>query len=121
MSKTYEAQGRIHSIGEITEYGKKGFTKREFVIELSGEEENPAYPNHIAMELVKDKCSLIDAYRVGDEIKVSFNLSGRLWSAPGKPERCFTSLQAWRLESLQGGGQDAVSMPAADQDDDVPF
>ena len=97
MSKSFEVQGYIHSIGATTEYGQNGFTKREFVIQLSGEGENSQYPNYVALELIKDKCALMDSYQIGDEINVHFNLSGRLWQANGKPEKCFTSLQAWRV------------------------
>jgi len=104
MSKSFEAQGTIHSIGATTEYGQNGFTKREFVIQLTGEGENPAYPNYVALELIKDKCTLMDQYQIGDEINVHFNLNGRLWAAQGKPEKCFTSLQAWRIEAPGGQG-----------------
>jgi hypothetical protein len=128
MSKSYEAQGIIHSIGATTEYGNNGFTKREFVIKLSGEDENPTYPNHIALELIKDKCALMDQYQVGDEIQVTFNLSGRLWSGNGKPEKCFTSLQAWRVERLgnelnqPSPNYDQASNFAPPSDmDDIPF
>lgn len=129
MSQTYQAQGVIHSIGDTTEYGKNGFTKREFVIKLTGEGENGDYPNHIALELIKDKCGLIDGYKLGDEITVHFNLSGRLWSGNGRPEKCFTSLQVWRLESLASAPAasadappaDAYDQSAADFDEDIPF
>lgn len=100
MSKSFEVQGLIHSIGETTEYGNNGFTKREFVIKLNGEGENSMYPNHVALELIKDKCALLDSYRIGDEITAQFNLSGRLWSGGGKPEKCFTSLQAWKVDPV---------------------
>jgi hypothetical protein len=134
MSKNFEIQGIIHSIGETTEYGNNGFTKREFVIKLTGEDESTAYPNHVALELIKDKCSLIDSYHEGDELKVYFNLSGRLWSGGGKPERCFTSLQAWKLEAVEApatetqatspGAYDTPSTANANGstfDDDIPF
>lgn len=106
MSKSFEAQGIIHSIDETKEYGQNGFTKREFVIKLSGEGENPDYPNYVALELIKDKCALMDQYQQGDEVVVTFSLSGRLWNAPGKPEKCFTSLQAWKVERAGAGGAD---------------
>lgn len=124
MSKSYEAQGFVHSIGATTEYGSNGFTKREFVIKLTGEGENPDYPNFIALELIKDKCALLDHFQIGEEVSVQFNLSGRLWNPPGKPEKCFNSLQAWRIEKA-GGTENA--MPSFDTpaghgfDDDVPF
>ena len=135
MSKSYEVQGQIHSIGETTEYGQNGFTKREFVVKLTGEGENERYPNYIALELIKDKCALMDSYNIGDEITAHFNFSGRLWSANGKPEKCFTSLQAWRIEGASAAsnmGMDAYDQSpppeayAAPQnmdnfDDDIPF
>src|SRR5690606_18383251 len=76
--------------------------------------------------VAEDKCALMDNYRIGDEIKVTFNLSGRLWAKPGNPEKCFTSLQAWRIEGAGSGGADEFSqtMPNYDApayDDDVPF
>ena len=68
----------------------------------------------------------MDMFNPGDEVIVHFNLSGRLWSAPGKPEKCFTSLQAWRIESANGAQPAAPSFnedPFAGQgfDDEVPF
>jgi len=126
MSKSYEAQGTIHSIGQTTEYGNNGFTKREFVIQLTGPDENSQYPNHIALELIKDKCALMDNYKIGDEIQVTFNLSGRLWTGGGKPERCFTSLQAWKVASVAGDNQEAPPESWANDgappfDDEIPF
>lgn len=130
MSKSYEIQGQIHSIGDTTEYGNNGFTKREFVIKLTGEGENERYPNYVALELIKDKCSLMDTYSIGDEITALFNLSGRLWSGNDKPERCFTSLQAWKVDPLDSGtgANNGDSYGAYDQTpqgddfgDDIPF
>lgn len=127
MSKSFEVQGVLHSIGETTAYGQNGFTKREFVIQVTGDGENPDYPNYVALELIKDKCALMDTYQLGQEVIAHFNLSGRLWSAPGKPEKCFTSLQAWRVESAgavaPAGGPSFNEDPFAGQgfDDEVPF
>lgn len=135
MSKSFEIQGTIHSIGETQSFGQNGFTKREFVIKVTGEGENPAYPNYLALELLKDKCALMDQYQLGQEIVAHFNLSGRLWAAQGKPEKCFTSLQAWRIESADAGfggsapagGNDfdmggfTPSSSGSNFDEDVPF
>ena len=133
MSKSFEIQGEIHSIGATTEYGNNGFTKREFVIKLTGEGENSQYPNYVALELIKDKCALMDSYKIGDEIIAQFNLSGRLWSGNDKPEKCFTSLQAWKIESAETGpgvgiGAFDQTLPDNDKvshtpefDEDIPF
>ena len=116
MSKSYEAQGIIHSIGETMEFGNNGFTKREFVIQLTGPDENSQYPNYIALELIKDKCALMDNYKIGSEIQVSFNLSGRLWASAGKPEKCFTSLQAWKVSAAS----DSQEVPPSRFADEPP-
>ncbi|MDO6805125.1 DUF3127 domain-containing protein, partial [Wenyingzhuangia sp. 1_MG-2023] len=118
----FELQGIVHSIDETRAYGQNGFTKREFVVKLTGDGEKPEYPNYIALELIKDKCALMDSYNPGDEVQVSFNLSGRLWSAAGKPEKCFTSLQAWRVErvgdAVQSGGGSPFAQTMPNYDDD---
>ena len=139
MSKSFEVQGVIHSIGDTAEFGNNGFTKREFVIKLTGEGENPTYPNHVALELIKDKCAMMDSYNVGDEIQAHFNISGRLWAGNGQGEKCFTSLQAWRVSSASGQTNSASgqananadygneysspppSPPVEDDYDDIPF
>ncbi len=94
MSKSFEVQGVVHSIGETTEYGQNGFTKREFVLKLTGEGENSDYPNYIALELIKDKCALMDQYQIGDEISTQFNLNGRLWTGNDRPKN---ALPAYKL------------------------
>ena len=107
------------------------------MMKLSGEDENPRYPNYVAMELIKDNCTMMDNYSVGDEVQAQFNLSGRLWSGNGQGEKCFTSLQAWRISSPSGTSQPSTrdsappydsgtsSMPPAppndDNYDDIPF
>ena len=129
MSQSFEVQGVIHSIGDTTEYGNNGFTKREFVLKLTGENENTTYPNYIALELIKDKCATMDDHNIDDEIQVQFNLSGRLWSGGSNPEKCFTSLQAWRITPMSSQSnsssmddQGASSQPFdAGEYDDIPF
>jgi hypothetical protein len=126
MSISFEIQGKIHSIGATTEFGNNGFTKREFVILLTSEGENPTYPNYVAMELIKDKCALMDSYNIGDEIKTQFNLTGRLWSGNGKPEKCFTTLQAWKVDAIKTGNATPQKVPDTFNnnhflDDDIPF
>lgn len=114
MSKSYEIQGQIHTIGQTTAYGKNGFTKREFVIQLTGEGQNPTYPNYVVLELIKDKCSIMDNFNIGDEIIATFNITGRLWSGNGQAERCFNSLQAWKVDKC---GNTETMPPASDFDE----
>ena len=44
MSKSFDTQGLIHSIGETIAYGNNGFTKREFVIKVTGDDETQTTP-----------------------------------------------------------------------------
>lgn len=85
------------SILEImdTQQIKETFRKREFVVEYT---ENPQYPEFIKFELIQDKCSLLDAYKVGDKVTVNFNLKGRKWTDREGQVKYFSSLQAWRIE-----------------------
>lgn len=130
MGDSYIITGNIHAMGETTSYGQNGFTKRSFTILVTGEGENPTYPNYVEFDLVKDKCAILDNFRIGQEIKVNFNIGGRLWSGNGKPEKTFNILTAWKLELLSQDQQQAQS-PASDFDesrympeapeDEIPF
>ena len=90
-----EVQGKIYRKDETKTYGDNGFRKREFIIVTQDQ-----YPQHILLELVQDKCDLLDNFKVGDDVKVSVNLNGRLWTNPEGVEKCFNAIQGWRIEKL---------------------
>lgn len=111
------------------------FSKREFVIT----DASSMYPQDILFQLTQDKCSLIDAVTVGDQVEVSFNLRGREWTSPQGEVKYFNTLEAWRVEKMgagnaMGGGipqsgatpmsidpiPSSPSTQSAD-DDDLPF
>jgi len=111
------------------------FQKREFV--LSTDTSTP-YPQHVSFQVTQDKCALLDSYREGEELKVQFNLRGREWNGP-QGVKYFNTLEAWRIERLQGGNtnqgsaqssarQGAEAAPASpvfnadiNDNDDLPF
>ncbi|MDU0368893.1 DUF3127 domain-containing protein [Hymenobacter endophyticus] len=93
----YEATGRLHEIFDEQQVSEK-FRKREFVLEVV----DGQYPEHIKFQLVQDKTALIDSYKIGDEVKISFNLRGRGFNKNGQM-LYFTNLEAWRIESAAGG------------------
>jgi hypothetical protein len=92
----FDIVGKIIVINETETFGANGFQKREFVVEV----EDGNYPQKIKFELVKDKTNLIDEYRVGQKIKVHFNIRGSEYNG-----KYYTSLSAWRLEG--GGGSNS--------------
>lgn len=85
---SYELTARLHKKFEIQSKTDK-FQAREFVVVTDGQ-----YQQYIKFQLTQDRCSLIDTYNEGDEIKVSFDLRGREWN-----EKYFTNLNAWKIEA----------------------
>ena len=90
---SYELEGNIKLIGETASYGAKGFTKRELVVTTSADR----FPQDIKLEIVKEKTSLLDAYRVGQAVKVSFDLRGGEYNG-----KHFVNLTGWKIEASDG-------------------
>lgn len=124
-----EVQGKIKMIGETQTFGSNGFRKREVVV--TTEEQ---YPQHIMVEFVQDKTDLLNNFQVGQPVKIGVNLRGREWVNPQGETKYFNSIQGWRIENLQAGGNtggtnvpppDAQFEPAKDLNDedydDLPF
>ena len=76
-------------------------------------------------------CSLVDAVKQGDRVKVQFTIDGRRWDGPNGT-RYFTDLTGWKIDVLNADGTatEAVPVPPpaeapADVDagdpDDLPF
>jgi len=78
------------------------FKKREFVIELAEEINGNTYTNYAKMQLVQNKCEIIDRFKEGELVKVSFNIKGNRWERDGKVNY-ITNLDAWRVESATAG------------------
>jgi hypothetical protein len=111
------------------------FSKREFVVT----DTSSMYPQDILFQATQDKCSLLDAVQVNEQVEVSFNLRGREWTNPQGEVKYFNSLEAWRIEKVgqntpqgmpQGGPSamnlDPIATPSAavntdSEDDDLPF
>lgn len=85
------------------------FRKREFVLELAEEINGNTYTNYAKMQLVQQKCDILDKFNEGDIVKVSFNIKGNRWEKEGKVNY-ITNLDAWRIES--GAGATAQAAPA---------
>lgn len=104
------------------------FKKREFVIEVFNER-NADWNDFVKFQLTQDKCALIEPFKLGDKLKVSFNLRGRKWEKDGKVSY-FTNLEAWRVESAANANKAEqqspppfieADIPPADPQDDLPF
>jgi hypothetical protein len=118
-----ELTGTIKLIDETKEYGSNGFKKREFV--LRTEEQ---YSQDILLEVVQDKCSILDNYNVGDFVTVGINLRGRSFTNQQGEEKYFNSILAWKISrnGSQQNTQQPVSQPEqesfdGEEEDDLPF
>jgi len=124
-----EIEGTIKKIMEEQVFSEK-FKKREFVIRSSEQ-----YPQDIIIEFTNDKCEILNLYKNGDHVRVSFDIRGRQWISPDGKEKYFITLQAWRIESLSPGVgtspkmgniegnflEDAINHLNNEADDDLPF
>lgn len=91
-----EVTGRVKMIEQTKEVGSSGFRKRDIVVTTDEQ-----YPQHISVQFVQDKCDLLDAYKVGDNVKVDINLRGREWTNPQGETVYFNTIQGWRIGKVQ--------------------
>ncbi|PSR52958.1 hypothetical protein AHMF7605_05165 [Adhaeribacter arboris] len=126
---SFDVQGRLHEIFDEVQVSDK-FRKREFVLEIP----DGSFTQHVKFQLTQDKCNVIDQFKIGDEVKVNFNLSGKPFTKNGTT-MYFTNLQAWRIESagaapVNSGGNNSsrAQQPATNSpflteeiDNDLPF
>ena len=130
----YETAGKIKVINDTQSFAS-GFTKREFVVTTAHDK----YPQDLKFEIVKDKCSQLDAFEVGQDVQVSFDIRGNEYNG-----KYFVNLSCWKIQAAtgaSGGGEPARQQSAPqrgpssasqepnmadirkddDFDDDVPF
>ncbi len=101
-----EVTGKL-AVKYDTQQVSERFKKREFVMELAEEINGNVYTNYAKMQLVQNKCEILDRFNEGDAIKVSFNIKGNRWERDGKVNY-ITNLDAWRIESASAGVSNAA-------------
>lgn len=92
-----EITGTILKIKDRKDVSLK-FTSREVWITT---EKESKYPQTITVQLTQDRCDLIDSFVIGDEVKLSVNLKGRLWTSKEGEEKVFNTLEVFRIEHLK--------------------
>ena len=98
---SYELEGTLKEVFETKTFGK-GFTKREFVI-TSSKGPDDRYPQHIKLTLIKEKVSLVDRFKPGQRLKITFDVRGNESNG-----RYYVDLQAWKIEAGDGSGGSAA-------------
>lgn len=101
-----ELTGLLHVIYNTQKVSDK-FQKRDFVLKT---DLDTPYPQTVQLQLSQDKCDLLKDFRVGDFVKVQFNVRGREWTGP-QGVKYFNTLEAWSLSLIPN--RTAENQPAA--------
>jgi hypothetical protein len=127
---SFELVGKLIAVYDTVQRSES-FRTREFVIEKTDVIGGRTITNYVKFQCVQDKTALPDRFKLGDEVKVFFNLKGSKWEKNGNTNY-ITNLDAWRMEltSMSQGNADASSqLPPADfypdqggaTENDLPF
>ena len=98
----FDVVGKLHVAYETKQVSER-FSKREFVVEIA----DGKYPQMVLFQLTGDRVSVLDDFRVGDQVRVTFNVRGREWRNPQGETKYFNSLDVWKLESARAGAGDS--------------
>ncbi len=114
---SYTIEGRVISIGQ-TEQKSEKFSVRKFVVD----DESPEYANLHEFQLANAKTTLADGLKIGTRVRVHFNIRGRAWTSPKGELKYFSSLDAWKIEPIDGVSEQPVADPQqAPIESDLPF
>ena len=119
-----KVRGIVHLIEETKTYGQNGFRKRLVVLE----QDNDRFTNYIPVDFIQDDCDSVDQMKVGDDVEITYRLSGRKWQRDANSEiKFFLNAEALSFEIVgqQNTAGSAASANEAFQeaadDDEVPF
>lgn len=115
-----EIKGKIKKLFD-TETFKSGFKKQELVITTQEQ-----YPQDITIQFLQDKILLLNDFKEGDEVTISFNLLGKKWVNPQGETKYFNSLDGWRIKMVDTKNPNIPPAPKEEVDisynfNDLPF
>ncbi len=113
---SYEISGKLVAKYDTVQRTET-FKTREFVIEKSDDINGRMITNYVKFQCVQDKTTMVDRFNIGDDVKVMFNIKGTKWVKDGR-ENYITNLDAWRMETMKLGQENA--MPAGSSYNDMP-
>ncbi len=127
QAMAFEITGKLIAVYNIVQRSET-FKTREFVIENNEENGGRVFTSYVKFQCVQDRTSIPDKFKMGDNVKVSFNIRGTRWNKNGV-DNYITNLDAWRIEHASAMGQQPPSYTdpsapdgAPDSDeDDLPF
>lgn len=84
--------GFVYHVGQTQQVSEK-FRKREFVIKT-----NEQFEQFVLIQVVNDRCELLDSLKFNDLIDVMINIRGREWTDKNTGQKkFFNTLEAWQV------------------------
>jgi len=93
-----ELTGKIVEITPTQQVSER-FKKREFSLDITEEVNGQSFPNFAKLQVSQNKCEVLDGYKIGEVVKVQFNVRGSRVEKDGKVNY-YTNLDAWRIERV---------------------
>jgi hypothetical protein len=107
-----EVLGKIIVLGEkITVGSDKTFKKRTIVVET-----DEKYKQTIPVDFVQDKTEILNAYKVGDSVKIGINIKGNKYKG-----KYYVSLNGWNINKTDTLSIKVKSTEVVDELTDLPF
>lgn len=119
----FKTMGKYLGASKITQVGQNNLLVRKFWLDTS---DNPEYPNTPEFQLSSDKVTLVDNYKNGDLIEVSFSINGIKFTNKEGKTGVMTNLRAYKVSKLERESVakiDPKNIVTAGEaiDDDLPF
>lgn len=124
--------GKFLGAGKTESVGVNAFKIRKFWIDVPNNQSDTR--NTPEFQLTGEKCSLVETFKIGDEVEIFFNVNGRKWEKeavdektglPVKKTGVNTNLNAWKINKItrQAAAISEVVATIEQQDevDDLPF
>lgn len=89
MFQTFQISGKITAIEEVVNFSEK-YQEKTFVVKYATSAD---YSYDAALTLANTKIGMIDDFKVGDAVTVSFNPSSRKVK-----DNFYTKLNVWKIE-----------------------
>ncbi|MDI9358664.1 MAG: DUF3127 domain-containing protein [Phycisphaerales bacterium] len=100
----FKITGRILTIEPIVErtIASGPFKTRVLVIEETKTiaSTGKSFINYISCQLTQDKTALVDKYKEGEEVTITFNIRGSKWVNKEGITKYITNLDVWRIEKV---------------------
>ena len=112
MSNT--ATGKLVVKNDTAQVSGK-FKKRTIVLAIV----DGNFTEEVEFELTQERVTLIEPFRIGDELEVNYNLRGKKWVSPKDGiAKYFNTLAVWRVTLA---GTDAPESQKTEEHESLPF